>query len=85
MVMAMIDLSAAGCTPSGRSGLLTRLLNRYCAWQAQRLTLRLLHSLDSATLRDLGITPYEIESLVYDTEVRPRRYDGNWWFRPTAD
>lgn len=77
--MAFGDVSTAGCGAAWRPGLLARLWTRFCAWQAQRLTLRLLHSLDSATLRDLGITPYEIESLVYDTEARPRRYDPNWW------
>lgn len=78
--MALTDISAARYAPSWRSGLLHRLWDRFCAWQAQRLTVRLLHSLDHATLRDLGITPYEIESLVYDdTGERPRRYDANWW------
>jgi uncharacterized protein YjiS (DUF1127 family) len=78
--MALIDVSGAGCVPSRRSGLLTRLWSRFCAWQAQRLTLRLLHSLDDATLRDLGISPIEIESLVYGSdEDRARRYDANWW------
>jgi uncharacterized protein YjiS (DUF1127 family) len=78
--MTLTGVSSAGFGPSRRPGLLARLWMRFCVWQAQRLTLRLLHSLDSATLRDLGITPHEIESLVYgDTEDRPRRYDANWW------
>jgi len=77
--MALTDVSSAGCAPSWRLGLLRRLWARFCAWQAQRLTIRLLHSLDGATLRDLGITPYEIESLVYgDTRERQRSYDASW-------
>jgi len=33
-------------------------------------------------LRDLGITPYEIESLVYgEGQDRARRYDAGWWRR----
>ncbi|HLN09536.1 MAG TPA: DUF1127 domain-containing protein [Xanthobacteraceae bacterium] len=81
-MMALTDVSAECYARSWRPGLFRRLWMRLCAWQAQRLTLRLLHSLDSATLRDLGITPHEIESLVYSvTEDRLRHYDANWWRR----
>ena len=80
--MALTDVSSACHAASWRPGLLHRLWTRLCAWQAQRLTIRLLHSLDSATLRDLGVSPYEIESLVYgDSRQRARTYDSSWWRR----
>ena len=54
------------------------LATRFLAWRARRLTIRLLASLDSATLRDLGLT--DIESEVYgDPKDRMRGYDRNWW------
>ena len=50
----------------------------FLAWKAQRETVRLLNAVDSATLRDLGIT--DIESQVYgDPSDRMRGYDRNWW------
>jgi uncharacterized protein YjiS (DUF1127 family) len=61
-------------------GLFARLWDRYRAWQAQRETVRQLYSLDSGTLRDLGISPREIESLVYgDGHDRIRQYQPDWW------
>lgn len=60
--------------------IVTRLVNRFLAWRAQRETLRLLSAVDGATLRDLGIT--DIESTVYgDPSDRVRGYDKNWWRR----
>ncbi len=51
--------------------------------QAQRETIRLLNSVDPATLRDLGIT--DIESQVYgDPTDRIRGYDRDWWKRRAA-
>jgi uncharacterized protein YjiS (DUF1127 family) len=62
------------------TGALTRLATRFLAWKAQRETVRLLSAVDSATLRDLGIT--DIESQVYgDPSDRMRGYDRNWWRR----
>jgi uncharacterized protein YjiS (DUF1127 family) len=56
------------------------LVTRFLAWRARRMTLRLLSSLDAATLRDLGLT--DIESEVYgDPRDRMRAYDRNWWKR----
>ena len=53
------------------------LFARYMAWRAQRVTQRLLSSLDAATLRDLGLT--DIESEVYgDPRDRMRGYDPEW-------
>jgi uncharacterized protein YjiS (DUF1127 family) len=57
---------------------LRQLVARFLAWRAQRETLRMLAALDTATLRDLGIT--DIESAVYgDPRDRIRGYDKNWW------
>jgi uncharacterized protein YjiS (DUF1127 family) len=65
-----------------RSGALSGLGSRFLAWKAQRETVRLLNAVDSATLRDLGIT--DIESQVYgDPSDRMRGYDRNWWRRRT--
>jgi uncharacterized protein YjiS (DUF1127 family) len=57
---------------------LHQLAHRFLAWRAQRITLGLLRRVDSATLRDLGIT--DIESAVYgDPRDRLRGYDADWW------
>ena len=54
------------------------LVTRFLAWRARRMTLRLLSSLDAATLRDLGIG--DIESAVYGDPVDGMRgYDRHWW------
>ena len=54
------------------------LWERFRGWQARRQTVRLLCSVDGATLRDLGISRLEIEGLVYgDNDDRTRRYDSN--------
>ena len=65
--------------PASRIGNAMRALaTRFLAWRAQQATLRLLRSLDAATLRDLGLT--DIESEVYgDTRDRVRGYDADWW------
>ena len=71
-----------GCTrPGPRSRIVNAicaLATRFLAWRAQQATLRLLRSLDAATLRDLGLT--DIESEIYgDPRDRCRGYDANWW------
>lgn len=61
-------------------GTLRRLAARFLAWRAQRETVRMLNTVDPATLRDLGIT--DIESQVYgDPKDRMRGYDRDWWKR----
>jgi len=51
---------------------------RFLSWRAQRETLQLLHRVDAATLRDLGIA--DLESAVYgDPRDRRRGYDPDWW------
>ena len=55
-----------------------QLAARFLAWRAQRETVRLLSSVDAATLRDLGIS--DIESVVFgDPRDRLRGYDPDWW------
>lgn len=91
--MAMIDVNhgngwyvalapLAGWPETARAnapaGALKRLATRFLSWRAQRETIRLLRSVDAATLRDLGIT--DIESQVYgDPADRRRGYDREWW------
>jgi len=53
------------------------VVTSFLAWRARQQTLRLLHSLDAATLRDLGIT--DIESTVYgDPRDSVRSYHADW-------
>jgi uncharacterized protein YjiS (DUF1127 family) len=68
--------------PASRLGnAICALAARFLAWRAQQATLRLLRSLDAATLRDLGLT--DIESEVYGNPMdRLRGYDKNWWRGP---
>ena len=47
----------------------------YLDRRARRATVRILHSLDARTLKDIGVNPSEIESLVYGRSDRVRRYD----------
>lgn len=57
-----------------------RLWVAYRGRRARRQTLRMLYSLDEGTLRDIGITPREISSVVYGAPGdRIRGYDENWW------
>ena len=92
--MAMIDVSSqclalaplAGVPEVARAkvsvGTFRQLATRFLAWRAQRETIRLLNSVDAATLRDLGIV--DIESQVYgDPKDRMRGYDRDWWKRST--
>ncbi|HJZ43119.1 MAG TPA: DUF1127 domain-containing protein [Hyphomicrobiaceae bacterium] len=55
-------------TPSGRpglSGLLKREWSAFWTRSAQRATVRILRGLDDATLRDIGLSRSEIDSVVY--------------------
>lgn len=64
-------------------GRLRHLAARFLAWRAQRETIRMLNTVDAATLRDLGIT--DIESQVYgDPKDRMRGYDRDWWKQPVT-
>lgn len=65
-------------TASRLGNAISALATRFLAWRARQATLRLLRSLDAATLRDLGLT--DIESEVYGSpRDRVRGYDANWW------
>jgi uncharacterized protein YjiS (DUF1127 family) len=57
---------------AGTSG---RMWRAYLDRRAQRATVRILHSLDARTLRDIGVSRTEIESLVYGRCDRVRGYD----------
>ena len=89
--MAMIDLPSSNGWyaalaplagwPEAQSpplGALKQIAGRFLAWRAQRETVRLLNAVDSATLRDLGIS--DVESVVYGApEGHKRHYDPDWW------
>jgi uncharacterized protein YjiS (DUF1127 family) len=95
MVMAMTDASRlpgwsdalapiAGwpeeAEQAHRDNIAVRLWDGFQDWRARRATVRALQALDGGTLRDLGINPREIESLVYgDGDDRIRGYDADWW------
>jgi uncharacterized protein YjiS (DUF1127 family) len=66
------------CRENTDRGRFRHLLTRFLVWRAQRETVRILSSVDGATLRDLGIA--DIESEVYgDPKDRMRGYDPCWW------
>jgi uncharacterized protein YjiS (DUF1127 family) len=51
----------------------------YWRWQARRATVRILRSLDGRTLRDIGIDPAEIDSVVYGRPSdRLHTYHEDW-------
>ena len=54
----------------------------YWNWRARQATVQILRSLDVRTLRDIGLSPSELESVVYGRpgERRRRYYDG-WRLR----
>jgi uncharacterized protein YjiS (DUF1127 family) len=54
-----------------------RFWRAYLDRRARRATVRILHSLDARTLKDIGISPTEIDSLVYGRCDRLRRYEWN--------
>ena len=61
--------------------LIRRAWRSYWDWRARQVTIVLLSSLDSRTLHDIGISPSEIESLVWSGCDRCRRYDASWLWR----
>jgi len=58
----------------GFGGRFAGLWRSYLDRRARRATVRILHSLDARTLRDIGISPAEIESLVYGRGDHLRSY-----------
>ncbi len=87
----ILDLSPVPTLPGGDIGwqrtagpasrlcnAIRELMTRFLVWRAQQATLRLLRSLDAATLRDLGII--DVDSAVYgNPQDRVRPYDPEWW------
>jgi uncharacterized protein YjiS (DUF1127 family) len=64
------------------SALATAAWRAYLERRARQTTVRLLRSLDERTLQDIGVSPTEIESLVYGRPgERKRCYDRMWWAR----
>jgi uncharacterized protein YjiS (DUF1127 family) len=50
------------------------LWQSYVDRRTQRATVRILESLDARTLKDIGISPGEIQSVVYGRNDRRRYY-----------
>ena len=82
----MLTIHFAPATRRTRQTLLPRLLgataHAWTTWQdkrAQRKTVRILNGLDCRTLKDIGVTPGEIESVVYgNPRDRTRSYRSDW-------
>ena len=63
----------------GLSDFLRRAWRRYLDWRARRMTAHILRSLDERTLRDIGISAGEIDSVVYGRLGDRRcRYHAHW-------
>jgi uncharacterized protein YjiS (DUF1127 family) len=66
-------------TAGGVVGLVRRAWHAFWDWRAKRLTVHILRSLDDRTLRDIGISPGEISSVVYGRPGdRRHRYHESW-------
>lgn len=56
-----------------------KIWQSYWDWQARRATVEILRALDSRTLRDIGLSRGEIESVVFGRcGDRRRHYDTTW-------
>jgi len=71
---------------AGREGFFTQMARvlrisweAYWSWRAKRATVGILKTLDRRTLEDIGVHASEIESAVYGSADRRRRYDETWW------
>jgi uncharacterized protein YjiS (DUF1127 family) len=52
----------------------------YWRWRGRQATVHILRALDARTLRDIGMSPSEIESFVHGLPGGLRRaYDEDWW------
>lgn len=71
---------AALPTTIGRTwGLVRGAWHTYWDWRAKRMTVQILRSLDERTLKDIGIGPGEISSVVYGRPCdRRHRYHERW-------
>jgi uncharacterized protein YjiS (DUF1127 family) len=55
------------CHQQTVAGFLKREWTAYLTRRARRATVRILRNLDDATLRDIGLSRSEVESVVYGT------------------
>ena len=88
-MISSVDPSMTACmrrappaTDAARvTGLIRKAWRAYWDWRARRVTVMLLSSLDPRTLRDIGVSPSEIEGLVRCGGSHRRRYDASWLWR----
>jgi uncharacterized protein YjiS (DUF1127 family) len=66
------------------AGFARRWWRAYWTRRARKATILMLRSLDRRTLSDIGISPSEIESVVYGGCDRRRRYDSAWPWRSSG-
>jgi uncharacterized protein YjiS (DUF1127 family) len=76
-----MSLTPPAADPSQSAGLVRKAWRAYWDWRARRVTVMILSSLDARTLRDIGISPGEIESLVQCHGGHRQRYDASWLWR----
>jgi uncharacterized protein YjiS (DUF1127 family) len=69
--MAHATHAIPGPAPTPHQQTVARFLKRewtaYLTHRAQRATVRILHDLDDVTLRDIGLSRSEVDSVVYGT------------------
>ena len=71
--------TAQNSVSSWIAGTLRRAFQSLLEAQARRATRDILRSLEHRTLKDIGIHPNEIDSVVYsERNDRRRRYDADW-------
>jgi uncharacterized protein YjiS (DUF1127 family) len=64
---------------AGIAGWLKRAFWAFNDYQARRATREMLRALDGRTLKDIGLDPDEIDSVVFsEQDDRMRRYDAKW-------
>ncbi|MFZ1104995.1 MAG: DUF1127 domain-containing protein [Hyphomicrobiaceae bacterium] len=81
-VTTCMSLTPPAADSGQAAGLVRKAWRAYWDWRARRVTVMILSSLDARTLRDIGISPGEIESLVQcHDDRRHRRYDASWLWR----
>ena len=66
-------------------GIARRAWQAYWDWRARQATIEILRALDTRTLRDIGLSRSEIDSVVRDKHGERRRcYEAGWRDRPGA-
>jgi uncharacterized protein YjiS (DUF1127 family) len=78
--MSHVQLATAPASLSAWiAGRLRKAFERLLEAQGRRATRDILRSLEHRTLKDIGIHPNEIDSVVYsERNDRKRRYDADW-------